>query len=81
MSNFSGNLKNFHANILGQRIMQPIQHAIPDVDQEQREHVENNVVDNINNDPLDMVQPKVQETSVIKKNNESKNSKVIAHSS
>ena len=62
---------NFHANIIGQRIMQPMPHAIPDGNQEQREHLENNVVDNINNDPVDMVQPKVQETSVIKRKDES----------
>ena len=72
MSHFSGNLMNFHANILGQRIMQPMPHVIPDVNQEQREDVVNNVVDTINNDPVDMVQPKVQETSVIKRKDESK---------
>ena len=63
---------NFHANILGQRIMQPMPHVIPDVNQEQREDVVNNVVDNINNDPVDMVQPKVQETSPLNRMDESK---------
>ena len=72
MSHFSGNLMNFHANILGQRIMQPMPHVIPDVNQEQREDVVNNVVDNINNDPVDMVQPKVQETPFLKRKDENK---------
>ena len=52
--------------------MQPTPHAFPDVNQEQREHVENNIVDNTNNDPVDMVQPKVQETSPLNRMDESK---------
>ena len=52
--------------------MQPTPHAFPDVNQEQREHVENNKVDNTNNHPVDMVQPKVQETSPLNRMDEVK---------
>ena len=47
-------------------------HHIPDENQDQREHVENNVADNINNDPVDMGQPKVRETPFLKRKDENK---------
>ena len=60
---------NFHANILGQRILQPVPQLepIPHVNQDHREHVQASVInDCVNLNQVDVIKQKAQEISVIK---------------
>jgi hypothetical protein len=72
MQNFPGNLMNFHADILGQRIFQavPELEPIPLVNQEHREHVQTSDINDCVN--VDIVKQETQEKSVIKRDDGSK---------
>ena len=69
MLEFLGNLLNFHADILGQRILQPVPQLepIPHVNQDHREHVQASVInDCVNLNQVDVITQEAQEISVIK---------------
>jgi hypothetical protein len=69
MLHFPGNMMNFHADILGQRILQPMTQLdpIPQANQEHREHVQDNVIDCANVHQVNVVKQEAHKISVIKR--------------
>jgi hypothetical protein len=67
MLHFPGNLMNFHADILGQRILKPMPQLdhIPQANQEHREHVQDNVNDCTNVNQVNAVKQEAHKISVI----------------